>query len=71
MEVLRTVGRTLSGIGNSGEWLTSSPGCPGDDAPAMGEALYPYLNPIRPPMSFLPASMFGPGRELYVVGVGF
>jgi len=65
MEELKTVGRAVSGIGSLvGEWLTSVSGCPETDALTIGEALYPCLNPIRPPLSFLPASMAGPGCEM-------
>jgi len=65
MEELKTVGRAVSGIGSLvGEWLTSVSGCPETDALTIGEALYPCVNPDLPPLSFLPASMSGPGSEM-------
>jgi len=65
-EEFLTVGIVVSGIGSlGGEWLTSVSGCSETDAPAMGEALYPYLNPIRPPLPFRPsASKSCPGCEM-------
>jgi len=54
------VGIAVSGIGR-----------PETDAPAMGEAVDPCLNPIRPPLPFRPSeSKFRPGCEMDdVVGV--
>jgi len=56
----------MSGIGSLvGEWLTTVSGCPETDAPAMGEALDPCLNPIRPPLPFRPSeSKSRPGCEM-------